>query len=77
MRNLLWRGLAVALAACIGLILWRWPAPAEPVEFNLRPACSLLPGVTAEPTIGGWRCVRHLGYVDGVEHIELIHDVTP
>ena len=46
MRNLIWRGLAVALAGCIGWLLWNWPAPAEPVEFVLEQPCgSFMPAV--------------------------------
>lgn len=32
MRNLLWRGLAVALAGGLSWLLWHWPEPAPPVE---------------------------------------------
>lgn len=37
MRNLLWRGLAVALAGCVSWLLWHWPAPRppEPVEMDI------------------------------------------
>ena len=40
MRNILWRGLAVALAASVGWMLWHWPAEAEPIEFLLDPPCN-------------------------------------
>lgn len=36
MRNVLWRVLAVCLAAVIGYLLWQWPAEPEPVEFELE-----------------------------------------
>ncbi len=39
MRNLLWRCIAVALAGCVGWLLWHWPAPVEPVEFSLEVPC--------------------------------------
>lgn len=39
MRNLLWRGLALALAGCLSWTLWHWPEPPEPVEFSLTPDC--------------------------------------
>ena len=52
MRNLLWRGLAVALAGCVAWLLWHWPAPAEPVEpveFTLTQDCfSTMPQRLAE-----------------------------
>lgn len=39
MRNLLWRGLALALAGCLSWLMWHWPAAAEPVEFTLDADC--------------------------------------
>ena len=44
MRGLFWRGLAVSLAACTGWLLWTWPPPAEPVEFDLF-ECNLANGI--------------------------------
>lgn len=37
MRELFWRGAALALAGCISWLLWHWPEPVEPVpvEFVL------------------------------------------
>lgn len=43
MRNLLWRGLALALAGCLSWTLWHWPAPPEPVEFMLDSHCLMGP----------------------------------
>lgn len=55
MRNLLWRGFAVALAACIGFILWHWPAEPVPVEFVLEPDCNA--GIPIEiGTAGSFAC---------------------
>lgn len=39
MRNLLWRGLSVSLAAALSWLLWHWPSTPEPVEFALTPDC--------------------------------------
>lgn len=37
MRNVMWRGIAIALAACIAALLWTWPEEKEqePVIFSL------------------------------------------
>ena len=42
MRNLFWRGLAVALAAVVAWLLWTWPAEPGPqvVEFTLGADCT-------------------------------------
>ena len=39
MRNLLWRGISLGLAGCISWLLWNWPSPTEPVEFELDTEC--------------------------------------
>lgn len=56
MRNLLWRGLAVALAGCIAWLLWNWPAPAEPVEFDLS-ECAADELAVFETRRQEWMCI--------------------
>lgn len=41
MRNLLWRGLAVALAGCVGWLLAHPRIEETKVEFELEPPCSV------------------------------------